>query len=192
MKAFRFGSCCCCPECDELASCTSCGEATDQAATYEVVVDDYPSSVECAYDPPGTPCDLSGVNGTYQVTWDHTDDASTDDVIDRTCVYTGSFEIGLIPGGCFGTGGGEHPVTLDIELSIQYTYDRRICVCSTGLQLAYTLRNDLGTWDTKTGGNDYWFDRAITCDEIASLIFSLSGSISDCFLGPVAGTVSKL
>lgn len=190
MKAFGFGSCCCCPECDELASCTSCGEATDQAATYEIVVDDYPSSVECAYDPPGTPCDLSVVNGTYQVTWDHTDDLSAGDVTDITCVYTGSFEIGLIPGGCFFTGGGENPVWLDLSLEIEYASDARFCACATMIRVEATLRNDLGLWDLKFGART--FDRALTCDEIASLIFSLSGAFGDCFLGPVAGTVSKL
>lgn len=188
--AFQVPDCCECAPCPPITSCTSCGSVDDEAAVYEIIVEDYPSSVECAYDPPGTPCDLSVVNGTYQVTWDHTDDLSAGDVTDITCVYTGSFEIGLIPGGCFFTGGGEHPVWLDLSLEIGYVSDARFCECSTTIRVEATLRNDLGLWDRKTGAVS--FDRAMTCDEIASLAVDLIGAIGDCFLGPVVVTISKV
>lgn len=189
-RAFSLTDCCCCEQCPDLTSCTACGAATDEAAVYEAVVQDYPASVECAYDPPGTPCDLSVVNGTYELTWDHTDDASAGDVTDITCVYTGSAEIGLIPGGCFGTGGDEHPVSLDLTLSVNYVHDRRFCACATTISVAAELRNDLGLWDRKSGSRS--FDRALTCDEIVALVVEAIGAIGDCFLGPVTITLTKV
>lgn len=188
--AFSLAGCCCCPQCAELESCTACGDAEDRAARYEVIVEDYPAAVECAFDPPGTPCDLSGVNGTYELAHQTTVDASTDDVLDIACVYTGAAEIGLIPGGCFGTGGGEHSVTLELTLTIHYTYDRRFCACATTIRLEAALTNALGLWDRKAGG--LMFERSLGCDELAGLELDLVGAIGDCFLGPVRATVSRL
>lgn len=174
MRAFGFNACCC-NDCDERCPddgyCTACGEAADEAATYEVVLSGFGSVDLTGSSGFGAVCDLSVINGTYALPYVGVGAVCIG--IGGGCQYYLYHNLGVNAFACNPTD-IDHHLMLILELS--YTADGN-CVCGSCVHLLLGI--DSGShgiaWQFTTVDAD--LNRVIPCgDTLTFTVPTIAGT----------------
>lgn len=120
LNAFQAG--CCCYDCPADSYCTSCGQTTDEAATYEVILEDW-GIVDLSSCAVGAICDLSVINGTYSLAY-----------TTNCTYYSDSISLGIDAFDCLNDG-LDHTITI----TLYFIVDQLDCRCRSYLRLEVVL-----------------------------------------------------
>lgn len=154
--------CCCCNEtCPPGAYCTACGQTTDEAATWQVVITGFGTiNLPCNPSADGSP-----INGTWGMPYLSTTTHSASP-LNVECFYDPGANFHTFALNSFGGGGTcDDVVPFYFEtliLSVRYTVVSA-CVCATSIDLSGSVRLDASNAITISHG--WSFSRAIDCSE---------------------------